>query len=84
MNKFFVMRMPAGEKVNWNLFNEARKTAEVNGNLYTSKYSAIRDARKDTTDDYLYICDSWEDPPKGVCVAGAESYIAIYQNGREI
>jgi hypothetical protein len=84
MVKFFIMRLPAGEKINWDLFYSVGKASEANDKLYSSKYYAIRDARHDTTDDYLYICCWWMNPPKGVCVAGVESYIGLYQNGKEI
>lgn len=85
MEKFFIVRIKLNEGITvWGRYDEAYKEALNNGALYTSKYYAIRDARRDQTDDILYICASWEDPPRGVNVVTQSHERQTYQHGKPI
>lgn len=83
-NVWFVCRQTNNNNSIWDIFDQEYQAAKEEGRVYTSKYLAIRDAKMDTTSDLLYICSRWVDPPRGVCVAGVESYEQIWQKGKRI
>lgn len=83
MKKWFITRIPSKDSFTWEAYEAAYKKAQDEKTLYDSKYMAIGEARGDTTNDLLYICAKWIDPPKGT-THSSRSYGHIYQKGEEI
>lgn len=83
MVKWFITRIKSGQPFSWDDFDNSYQEATQSGDAYDSKYPLIQVAVKDTTDDILYICAKWLDPPQG-STHNPRMYDALFQTGKQV
>lgn len=84
MYTWFPVRCKSYTWAEYNLLVDAAyKDAQEKGLLSTSKYTIIRDAKKDTTNDFIFVACHW-DPKKGTSYWTTFGVDQVWQNGKRL